>query len=146
MHDSCISWFFLFKNHFWQKLSFYCWDKFDYPGSIIYLSCYNLLVFTIWTGFRLKNTIRNCQFNGKWHQKFSAISIHNFWPCTKFYWLTFEKDSKALVAPGSCHVASSRQELSENEWFSIFFRAYLKEFSILDPRPLVGKGPIKSLP
>ena len=37
---------FLFKNHFYQKLFSYCWDKFAYPGSIVNLSCFpkNLLL------------------------------------------------------------------------------------------------------
>ena len=38
-HDLCIFWFVLFKNHFDQDLFPYCWHKFDYPGSIVYLSC-----------------------------------------------------------------------------------------------------------
>ena len=39
MHDLCIFWVFCSKNHFWPKLFSYCLDKFDYPGSIVYLSC-----------------------------------------------------------------------------------------------------------
>ena len=33
--------FFCSKIVFDQKVS-YCWDKFDYPGSIVYLSCFGL--------------------------------------------------------------------------------------------------------
>ena len=36
MHDICI--FFCSKIIFDQKLFSYCWDKFDYPGSIVYFS------------------------------------------------------------------------------------------------------------
>ena len=35
--------FFCSKLIFDQKVFSYCWDKFDYPGSIVYLSCFNLL-------------------------------------------------------------------------------------------------------
>ena len=36
-------WFFCSKIIFDQKLFSYCCDKFDYPGSIVYLSCWILL-------------------------------------------------------------------------------------------------------
>ena len=32
--------FFWSKIIFDQKLFSYCWDRFDYPGSILYLSCF----------------------------------------------------------------------------------------------------------
>ena len=47
----------------------------------------------------------------------------------KFYWLTFEKNLKALTALGSCHVSSSRQGVNKTAIFEVF-RAYLREFSI----------------
>ena len=31
---------FFFKNHFYWKLFSDCCDLFDYPGSIVYLSCF----------------------------------------------------------------------------------------------------------
>ena len=41
MHDLCIFWFFFCsKIIFDQKPFSYCWDEFDYPGSIVYLSCW----------------------------------------------------------------------------------------------------------
>ena len=41
MNDLCIFWFFCSKIIFDQKLFSYCWDKVDYPGSIVYLSCFD---------------------------------------------------------------------------------------------------------
>ena len=41
MHNLCIFWFFCSKIIFDQKLFSYCWEKFDYPGSIVYLSCFS---------------------------------------------------------------------------------------------------------
>ena len=40
MHDLCS---FSSKIIFDQHFSF-CWDKLDYPGSIVYLSCYYLIL------------------------------------------------------------------------------------------------------
>ena len=41
MHDLCIFlWVFFVVD---QKVFSFCWDKFDYPGSIVYLSCSNML-------------------------------------------------------------------------------------------------------
>ena len=41
---------FLFKNHFLLIFFFtFCWDKLDYPGSIVYLSCCTEIAsFNIW--------------------------------------------------------------------------------------------------
>ena len=36
------SYLFLFKNHFWPKFFSFCWDKLDFPGSIVYLSCFDM--------------------------------------------------------------------------------------------------------
>ena len=57
-HKSCILYafvdFFVQKIIFDQNLSSYCWDKFDYQGSIVYLSCWLFKFdipntnFTIW--------------------------------------------------------------------------------------------------
>ena len=39
-HKICMIYaFFCSKIVFDQKLFSYCWDEFDYPGSIVYLSC-----------------------------------------------------------------------------------------------------------
>ena len=42
---TCLVLFFCSKIIFDQKLFSYCWDKFDYPGSIVYLSCLTLSFF-----------------------------------------------------------------------------------------------------
>ena len=36
--------FSLFKNFFWPKFFSFCWDKSDYLGSIVYLSCLVLYI------------------------------------------------------------------------------------------------------
>ena len=38
---------FLFKNQFNQNFVSFCWDKLDYPGSIVYLSFFKKSLFTI---------------------------------------------------------------------------------------------------
>ena len=39
MHDLCFFDFFCSKIIFDQNFVSFCWDKLDYPGSILYLSC-----------------------------------------------------------------------------------------------------------
>ena len=42
MHDLCIFLSFFVQKSFLTKFFFtFCWDKLDYPGSIVYLSCFN---------------------------------------------------------------------------------------------------------
>ena len=55
MHDLCVYWLFFSKITFYWKLFSDCCDKFEYPGSIVYLSCFTkrkgkiaLEVFHIW--------------------------------------------------------------------------------------------------
>ena len=40
MQNLCVFWLFFSKITFYLKLFSYCFDKFDYPGSIVYLSCF----------------------------------------------------------------------------------------------------------
>ena len=47
MHNLCVFWFFLSKLIFDQKLFSYGCDKFDYPGSIVYLSCWTLNIYQV---------------------------------------------------------------------------------------------------
>ena len=40
MHNLCVFWFFCSKIIINQILFVYCCNNFDYPGSIVYLSCF----------------------------------------------------------------------------------------------------------
>ena len=73
-----------------QKLFSYCWDKFDYPGSIVCLSCFAwnlqngpsiLLIFFYWK--RLMNIIDN--FSGD----FSILYYYSFYIVYKMSKITF---------------------------------------------------------
>ena len=48
------SFYFLFKNHFDQNFVSFCWDKLDYSGSIVYLSCWDLKFLSFYTGFECR--------------------------------------------------------------------------------------------
>ena len=59
MHNLWVFIFF-FKNTFCCKLFSDCCDKFDYPGSIVYLSCFD---FFVQKSFLTKNCVLTAEMN-----------------------------------------------------------------------------------
>ena len=60
-------------------------------------------------------------------------------------WQVLKQFSK-LSALGACYVTIIGGVVYKKFMIFKVFGVYLSEFLILDPRPLVGKGPIRSLP
>ena len=86
MHDICIFLIcFCSKIIFDQKVFSFCWDKLDYPGSIVYLSCFDVFV---QKSFLTKNYFLTAEINlttwGPFYTCLVCISILcNNWTSTK---------------------------------------------------------------
>ena len=71
--------FFCSNIIFDQKLSSCCWDKFDYPGSIVYLSCSNFC--TRWVPNIIRNWTHCTYSNYKCKTSYLLKNLHfkTFW-------------------------------------------------------------------
>ena len=70
MHDLCIFLIcFCSKIIFDQKIFSFCWDKLDYTGSIVYLSCLNLFQPSIY--FKMSKKFKNKTMGNFGYKKFS---------------------------------------------------------------------------
>ena len=98
MHDLCIFLIcFCSKIIFDQKTFSLCWDKLDYPGSIVYLSCYNFYHSNlVQHGLTIFLTDLATQINqSKFEANGQSGYVTNVWSCitydtyTYIYWLFF---------------------------------------------------------
>ena len=103
MHNLCVFWLFFSKITFNWKLFSDCCDEFDYPGSIVYLSCF-IYKHKVYThdeaNTHQKLSISLAYFLASllhvaWHLCIIKILIHHsFWNEYTFCVLALIKDPK----------------------------------------------------
>ena len=105
MHDLCIFLSFFVQKSFLTKIFFtFCWDKLDYPGSIVYLSCFVQFI-SLNSRFCLLNLKNdNSSWKNYWKSGVYHLGLGNDW---YGHWRLFSKiepyHSYTLICPNFTH-------------------------------------------